>query len=440
MADGSGDADARPAEAAAADAETTLDRASTPSLGGQTAGDAAPEDRNGGDQEAVGHGDPSSHKGGEIDILDEYPRMEEPPAPAPAPEQPAVVMGFGLALLFAFGGAITVANLYLTQPILYALKRDFNATDAEVGSVVSLEQGGYATGLIFLTPLGDLLPRKPLMLTLTAITSVINVVRGLSVNLVMFQVFAFFIGLTTVTPQILMPFAADIAPPARRGLMMGIVLTGMKVGSLLGRLISGIVTQYFSWRIVFWGAGILNFSMLVLFWILLPKTPANNANISYPKLLWSLVTLARTQPALLQSSFISLFAFAVFSLYWTTLTFLLSNPPYSYSPSIIGLFSIIGIAGMLFTSGVGALADRIGPMPLIGSGIAGLLLAWAFLTPTAPLGVWAVVIGTLIGELSLQMIHLPNQVRVFALNAKARSRLNSVYMVGFLAARSQFWN
>lgn len=349
------------------------------------------------------------------------------------PGKPPIVMGYGLAALFAIGGGITVANLYLAQPILYRIKADFHLAESEAGSIVSLEQGGYAAGLLFLTPLGDLLPRKRLILVLTVITTAFNILRGVSVNFTMFQIFSFLLGLSTVTPQILMPFAADIAPPAKRGLLMGLVLTGMKVGSLTGRLISGIVTQYFSWRVVFLGQGVLNGLLFVFYLFAMPPTPPNNQDISYPKLLWSLVTLARTQPALMQSSFISFFTFAIFSAFWTCLTFLLSNPPYNYSTSTIGLFSLIGIVGMFFSTAAGSIADRVGPMRLIGFGIMATFSVWIWFTPTAPMSIAAVVIGCFAQEVGMQFIHLPNQVRVFALVPKARSRLNSVYMIiGFV--------
>ncbi|GME63553.1 putative transporter ygaY [Neofusicoccum parvum] len=292
----------------------------------------------------------------------------------------------GLNFLFAFAGAFTVANLYYNHPILNILADDFNVT----------------IGLCITT------------------------------SLPVFSALSFIVGATTVTPQLMLPLVGELAPPNKKGVSLSIVTSGLMLGILIARLLSGTITEYVSWRDVYWMALGLQYLMALLVFAFMPDYPSTNPtkNLNYFKLLWSIITLLFKQPTLMQSCLISLFTSATFTNFWTTLTFLLAGPPYHLSPLIIGLFALIGIGAMVFGPLYARLiTDRFVPWFSVVLGELIALTGIVVGTYTGTFTLAGPVIQAFLFDLGFQSAQVANRAAIYAIAPRARNRVNTAFMV-----------
>lgn len=189
----------------------------------------------------------------------------------------------------------------------------------------------YAVGLFFICPLGDLVRRRQLLLLLVFLTSTLTIGLATTSNLMAFEIISFFVGLCNITPQILVPLAADLARPDQRAFAYSIVLTGMLSGVLIARVLAGVIGQFTSWRFVYYMAVAAQYLILLLSYFIIPDYPAKNKNMTYWGILWSMMKYAVTEPLAIQIEIMSILTSACFASYWVTLTFLLGGPPYNYS-------------------------------------------------------------------------------------------------------------
>ena len=189
----------------------------------------------------------------------------------------------------------------------------------------------YACGLLFITPLGDLVRRRALILALISASAALTIGLPLASSLQTFEALSFLIGFTSPVPQILMPFAADLAPPHKRAAALSIVLSGLLLGVLFARVIAGVIANFVTWRIVYWLALGLQACVLVLMYFKLPDFPSKNNHMTYFGILYTMAKFAVTEPLLIQSCLISISSMSSFISFWVTLTFLLGGPIYNYS-------------------------------------------------------------------------------------------------------------
>ncbi|MCK7556677.1 MFS transporter [Chitinophaga sedimenti] len=153
---------------------------------------------------------------------------------------------------------LIVANIYYSQPLLVLIAKDFGVSESSAGQVTFLTQAGYALGLFFCVPLGDKIERKRQILVMAALSLLALVLAALSRNIFLLKLSGLFIGFTSVIPQLILPLAANLADPDKRGKIVGSIMSGLLVGILLSRTLSGIVGQHFGWRAMFWiAAGII---------------------------------------------------------------------------------------------------------------------------------------------------------------------------------------
>ncbi|EMC96870.1 hypothetical protein BAUCODRAFT_492365 [Baudoinia panamericana UAMH 10762] len=253
-----------------------------------------------------------------------------------------------LNLLFHLASTITAANMYYTYPILDKVAASFEVSYERASLIPTLLQAGYGTGILFICPLGDSLRLRFLLLGLISFTMVIWVALCLTHSFRAFCALSFIAGFTTVTPQLMLPLASGLAPPARKAAAISIVFSGLMLGVLLPRVLSGVVTEFAPWRTVYWIALGLQCLLFVLLWIFLPDYPSINTNeMPYVRFLWSIVEVVYRQPVLVYACIMVFFSNAAFASYWTTLTALLTSRPYNYSPLQVGLFALIGVAPLL---------------------------------------------------------------------------------------------
>ena len=355
-----------------------------------------------------------------------------PQASVAEPKQPAIDQK--MVWILSVACAMSVANLYYNQPLLADMARTFSVSESAIGFIATLAQLGYAAGLLFIVPLGDSFDRRNLItLTLIGVTlSLLAVAFAPSIRLLAFASFA--VGATTIAPQVIVPFAASLAEPQQRGRVVGTVMSGLLIGILLARTISGFVGARLGWRAMYWIAAIMMIVLAITLRVLLPKEEPRTS-MSYPRLLRSLWGLLRTEPVIRETGMFGALVFAAFSVFWVTLVFFLGTPPYHYGSEVAGLFGLVGVVGALAASNVGKLADRINPRIItgimIGIALVSFLTFWVFGHM-----LWGLIVGVILLDLGTQGAHISNQARVFSLKPEARSRLNTIYMVSYFIGGS----
>ena len=327
-------------------------------------------------------------------------------------------------------GAI-VANLYYLQPLLPQIARDFSVGSTGAASLVTSTQVGYGLGLGLVLPLGDLIARRRLVVAIFIVAGVLMALGASLHAFAAFAVIALFTGVASVGGQVMIPFAADLARDNQRGRVIARLMMGLLLGVLLCRSFAGIVTQFAGWRTVYWLAAILMGLMALLLARSLPEETAR-PHVSYRRLITGSVGLLASLPELRRRAWLGAGCFAAFSILWTTLAFKLSAAPYGYSSAVIGLFGLIGAAGVLAANGAGRMADR--GRQSASTMVAGALTAGSFLL--LAIGghlIVPMIIGIIALDLGVQGMQITNQSIIYALAPDARSRINSAYMVCYFA-------
>ncbi|MDT0461206.1 MFS transporter [Streptomyces sp. DSM 41527] len=328
---------------------------------------------------------------------------------------------------------LSVAGNYFAQPLLDVIGRDLHLSASTSALVVTVAQVGYGLGLLLLVPLGDLLERRRLAVTLTAATAAFLTVTASAPNAALLLTGTALTGLTSVAAQVVVPYAATLAAPAERGRTVGTVMTGLLLGILLARTAAGLLAELGGWRTVYWVNAALMLLMAVLLRLRLPslRTPAG---LRYPALLRSTLALFAQEPVLRWRGALGALTFAGFSVLWTALAFLMSGPAYGWQESAIGLLGLVGAAGSLSASVAGRLADRGLAHRVTGTAAFLLLGSWGLLAAGGAGGTWslaALLAGVIVLDLSAQAVHISNQNLVYAVRPEARNRLNSAYMTSY---------
>ncbi|EEB95947.1 hypothetical protein MPER_05001, partial [Moniliophthora perniciosa FA553] len=192
-------------------------------------------------------------------------------------------------------------------------------------------QAGYASGILLISPLGDLVQRRQFILCLVLFSSALTVGLALTQDPFVFTALSFFLGGASVTPQILLPLAADLAPPEKQASAVSCVFAGLTLGTLIARVISGIISQYLTWREVYYFSIGVQTMVIGVCYFFIPNYPAKNVGHTYADVLWSMGKYAFTEPVLVQTCIVNCAASALFYSFWVTLTFLLSGAPYYFS-------------------------------------------------------------------------------------------------------------
>ncbi|MEJ2380558.1 MAG: MFS transporter [Gammaproteobacteria bacterium] len=336
-----------------------------------------------------------------------------------------------LVLLMATATGIAVANIYYAQPLLDTLSRAFDVPVHTAGLIVTVTQIGYAAGLMFVVPLGDLLERRRLVAAVSVATSLSLVLAALAPGIYWFAAASLAIGVTAVVAQILVPYAAHLAPDHLRGRVVGRVMSGLLLGILLARTVSGVLSDAFGWRSVFWLAAAVMLVQAVVLARALPEDRAS-VRVSYPALLHSVLHLMRDEPLLRRRIVYGALMFATFSALWTALPFLLARPPYGYGDSVIGGFGLFGVAGALCASLAGHLHDKGWTHRATGLFLL-LVLAAFVIMGAAGQSITAVIAGVILLDIGVQGTQILNQSTIYQLRPEARSRLTTAYMTCYFA-------
>jgi len=337
-----------------------------------------------------------------------------------------VILTRGHIVLMAICTGLIVANIYYCQPLIVLISRDFHLPESSGGRIPFLTQAGYALGLLFFVPLGDKVERRSQIVIMAAFAVAALSLAALSPNLLCLEIASVLIGATSVIPQLILPLAAHLANPSRTGKVIGAIMSGLLIGILLSRTLSGFIGAWLGWRGMFWLAAGIGLVLLLIIRSAFPISQPTFAG-SYTSLMRSLLTLIREQPLLREAAAINALGFATFGMFWTTMVLHLSGPPFHFHSDLIGLFGLAGAAGALAAPFVGGSADRRNPRIAIGYGLGLLFLSFAILYVGGGF-VAGMIAGIILLDLAMQCIHVSNQSRVYALLPGARNRLNTVYM------------
>ncbi|ARC58532.1 putative transporter [Frondihabitans sp. 762G35] len=331
-----------------------------------------------------------------------------------------------LAFLFAVAGGAAVGNLYWSQPLLDFIARDLGTDTAAAGWLVTATQLGYALGIFLFVPLGDVLNRRILVPVALLCSAAALVASALAPTFGILLATLALVGLTTISGQILVPLAGDLSDDADRGRVVGTVVSGILIGILVSRTVAGLVAGALGWRAIYVVAAGLAILLAALLFAAIPRLEPRTT-LRYPALLASVFAIVKRERAVRWSLVLGGTSFAVFTMFWTSLTFLLSAPPYRFGVTVIGLFGLVGLAGAVAAQRAGRLSDRGLGLPAIG--VAWVLVLVAFVI--AGLGaasVVAIVVAILVLDVAIQGHNITVQSRMFLVDASARSRINTAFV------------
>jgi predicted MFS family arabinose efflux permease len=337
--------------------------------------------------------------------------------------------------LLGLACGITVSALYFNQPLLIEMARSLHVTEAQMSHVAVAAQAGYAIGLLFFVPLGDVLERRSLILKMIAGLVLAMLVTAVVPTLLPMVLITILTGMMAAVTHVLLPIAPEIATPANAGRAVGSVMTGLLLGILLSRTFSGWIGEWLNWRWVFVIASVISVALAFFLRRALPILPPR-APIAYGNALRSLWTLIRTQPLLVESAIVGGLVFASFSAFWTTLVFLLGSPHYRLGAGVAGSFGVLGAIGASVAPIAGRLADRHGSRWVISVALGVLVFSWV-VTWIFGYHIAGLVIGVLLMDAGAQTSQVGNQTRIFSLAHcpgtafGARSRINTVYMTTY---------
>jgi predicted MFS family arabinose efflux permease len=332
-------------------------------------------------------------------------------------------------LLMAGGCGLAVANNYYHQPLLPQMAHGVRAPEAWAGYLSALNQAGFGLGLLLFVPLGDLFERRRLVGISLGAAAVMLVVVAVAPNFSLLAAAIFALGLVGIAVQLLIPFAAHLAPSGDRGRVVGTVMGGMLCGVLLSRTVSGVVGQWLGWRAMYGIAAAATIGVLLTLLAALPRSQPS-ARLSYPALLRSMVGLVREEAVLRQSCVFGAATFGAFSAFWATLALHLAGPPFGLGSEVAGLFGLIGVVGVAAAPFVGWAGDRGSLRRTLGLGIGVTALSFVLFGLGGHV-LWVLAAGVVLLDLGVQVVHVSNQTRNYTLRPDARSRLNTVYMVAY---------
>lgn len=334
-----------------------------------------------------------------------------------------------LTLLMAVATGLAVASNYYAQPLLETIAQAFDLSVNQAGFIVTAAQLGYACGLMFLVPLGDMFERRAMIVVMTLLAAGGMLITAMAPTLSLMILGTALTGLFSVVAQILVPLAASMAEPERRGKVIGMIMSGLLLGILLARTVAGALASLGGWRTIYWVASVLMILMALTLWRYLPRYK-QDTQLNYPQLLGSIFTLFFHTPMLRTRALVGMFGFANFSILWTSMAFLLASPPFNYSEGVIGLFGLVGAAGAFAATRAGQLADRGKARQTTMAGLILLLLSWLAIG-FGQHSLIALIVGIIVLDLAVQGVHITNQSVIYKTMPEARNRLTAGYMTSY---------
>lgn len=338
-----------------------------------------------------------------------------------------------LLWVMAIATGLIVANLYYNQPLLVLMAKGYHVSISKIEEVATVTQLGYAAGMLFLAPLADMIRRKRLIMLCLSLAIVALLGAAIAPNVNMLILASFLVGVFSLVPQLLVPMTAHLAKPAERGRKIGFVMSGLLIGILLSRTLSGIVGKYFGWEAMFYIAAAVMVVIWIMLFFMLPEVEPEY-NGKYGSLMNSLITLIREEPALRIASLRGALCFACFMAFWTSLAALMHDN-FGKGSDITGLFGLFGAAGALAAGVMGRLSDRMDAYKLSTVTLFLIIVSFVIFIFSGYSFV-GLIIGVIVLDMGVQATHISNQSLIFSLKPEARNRINTIYMVTYFIGGS----
>lgn len=342
-----------------------------------------------------------------------------------------------LVLLLAVTCGVAVTNLYAVQPLLDTIARAFDVRESTAGLLVTAGQAGYVLGLALLVPLGDLVERRRLIVVLLVLAAAAQVLSTVAPSLAVLGAALLAVGIASAVAQVVVPLASSLAGEEERGRIVGTVMSGLLVGILLARTLSGLISELGGFRLVFAVSAGAMLLLAAVLWRSLPLAPPpvgpnrrTPGHVRYRRLLRSVLALIGEEPELRRRMWLGATGMAVFSVLWTAVAFLLAREPYGYGEGTIGLFGLAGLAGALMAPLAGRLSDAGHGRVATTGALVSLPASWILLD-LGSTSIVALLLGIVVLDFAVQGLQITNQSTIYALRPDARSRITTAYMVAY---------
>lgn len=335
-----------------------------------------------------------------------------------------------LVWIMAAACGLAVANSVYAQPLLASMGRSFAVSVDHVGFVATFSQLGYAIGLILIAPLGDKYNQRSLMVIILCALAIALITMATAPTVTLLVIASCAVGLTSILTELIIPFAAGLAPLKERGRIVGIMVSGVLVGTLLANVVGGFVGEYLGWRAMYWIAAMLMIILGIVLRFMLPNDCSAKSDVGYLRLLGSLWQLLCSEPILQEISVLGILIYAALNIFWVTISFFLETPPYHYGSNIVGLFGLVGVVGALAASFVGKFADHKDARQTNAIALPITLLSFMLMWLT---GQWLVglIIGAILLDLGVQSNHVANETRIYTLDPATWNRITTIYIFMF---------
>ena len=336
------------------------------------------------------------------------------------------ILSKSFIFIMAMACGICAGSNYYNQPLIYSIAEALQVNAEQVALTIVIGQLSYAVGLFILVPLGDFFEKRSYICLLMCCTGFAQIGLSLSQSLPVLYGFTFLATFFSITTQVLVPFAAGLASPQKSPQIVGTLMSGLFLGILLARSIAGLLSTVWSWHAVYLLSGMVILAFAVVMWLKLPVARKSH-QLTVLQIYRSLFTLAVDQPHLIRRGLAGGVGFGILALIFTTMTFILANAPYHFNDFQIGLFGIVGLAGVFATPWAGK---------QIAKGLenkVALICMWLLVLAWIPLffaqqSLLAYAGGVILAYFGLSAFHVLNQNLVYRISAQARSRINSIYM------------
>ena len=339
-----------------------------------------------------------------------------------------------IIMLMALMAGLTVANLYYNQPLLEMIRSDLHTTSSLANLIAVITQVGYAMGLLFIVPTGDLFSRRKIIVVCMVIAAIMTVTIGLADNIYIIWGASLLMGACSIVPQLFIPIAGQFSKPENKARNMGYVLSGLLIGILAARVVSGMIGEWFGWRMMYYIAGILMITCLALTLWLMPQMQQNFSG-TYAGLMKSVVRIFADHPRIRLNSIRAAFGFGSMLAFWACLAFHLADEPFRSGSDAVGYLGICGVAGALVASGIGKYIPRYGVrrFSIVGASvqIAAWLTAW-FLGNTYV----GLVLTIILIDIGLQCLQLSNQSACIQAVPEGSNRANTIFMTTYFIGGS----
>ncbi|MGM5629289.1 MFS transporter [Apibacter raozihei] len=338
----------------------------------------------------------------------------------------------GVLWLMAISSGLIVANNYYNQPLLGLMAEDFQVSESEISGIPMFTQIGYACGLFFFIPLGDMFKRKRMILIDFIFIIMALIAMSLSKSVKLLLPISFIIGFTSVIPQLFIPMAATLATPEEKPKAVGIVMSGLLVGILGSRVLSGYVGDFFGWREMYYIATVIMIILFVLIYFKLPEVYPRFKG-TYKELMLSLIQLFKTDSSLRLAALRGGLSFAALSAFWTPLVFHLQanfHLDEHMASNIAGKFGLVGACGAITAAFMGKIIAKSNKNNFLTNSILLILSSWVIFYFSG-YSFWGLILGVIFIDIGVQAAHITNQSIIFSGNPNVANRVNTIYMTSY---------